>query len=905
MYKSDKCDKCKFFANTAYWPVDTPAGKTLFVIGDYPNKSATFNGKCWGKSEFQFLLNGLEDIIHRDYVYVTNAVKCYPGKERVNKPEAKTCFKSTLEDELEQFKGNIILLAGNYPPQMLLGRNIVEICNKIVRKGERIYICMHSPSYYLRKHGERDGYKYTKESERKAFEIYKTDLRNLFDKALGGDCDINLNEKIKLEYTVVKRVTEMVALIQGWKGEFLQYDFETICPEKLEKKEIKYKGMSLVSERSALDWQYGKEYCQTRCTGFGFFRNLEETTYTPGCHSFSYDPKKLVIYTGPVTTTLAKAIAKTKSVAFNSNYDSGVLARHSDVFVWNNNDPMDEAYVVNQSRKKFNLESLIFEYAPELAAWAGDIKQKGKATAGKYYREIDTKTLHDYCAGDVLAAAILFFKLRYYVDKQDMSFLYDKIICGVKPILRDMEARGIMLNDTLLNKKADEYMDELRQLCRRFLDTPEVAAYNDKVKTEHAYAEAKREKDIRVSNAEARKHNEFLKQTGEKKGRKRMKTYKPKGVKLFNPRSNDIVLACIKHSHPDWNLKNTTKGTLKDKYAETDNELLKVLLDYRVASKKMSTYVTGLAKKREGEFVYASFKTNSTASGRTSSGGTDSVGLGKTNQINIQNQPRGADTRQIFKARPGYYLAYADYSQIEVRVAGAYGKSPEIAAVCHDKDADFHSMIASRAFQIPYDMIIKNAKEREKFGDSFRQASKVISFGTLYGMTPEGIASTLGWKLEDGSWDIETAAAFTQRFFEGMPSVKTWINNTRDYIIEHKKARTVFGRERKFPYVDEQALRQGVNTYVQATASDIFLLSLVSQHKLLSAAGLYGTKVFPWAEVHDSMTWEVHNSVPKEEAEALMKKGMLEQVRTDYPKVDYFLGDITLHVDFKTTEVWV
>ena len=526
--------------------------------------------------------------------------------------------------------------------------------------------------------------------------------------------------------------------------------------------------------------------------------------------------------------------------------------------------------------------------------WSGTIKRSGKKDDGKNYASMKRPTLWEYCAGDCVVSMVIFWKCLIEIYRKEQQFLFWQIMMGTKNILRDMEARGIYINQSVLPGIQEQFGIDLVRVEDGLLETPEVKWI--------------------LQQPQLTKNG-----------------WKPKSADQIKAIYNDFLHAKL----PDTR-KETLKALLEDpKWA--DHEFTKLLLEHRVVSKLNSTYVTGLLEKMDkvNNVVYASFKTNTTVTGRSSSGGGDSVGLGKTNQINIQNIPRGSHLRAIYRARPGHYLAYADYSQIEVRVAGAYADSNEIYEVCIS-DSDFHGMMAAKAFQKEYDWIMQEDEDVAKSGGgtSFRTKSKAITFGILYGMTAEGLAKRLKLFTANGELDIETAQKFIDDYFLGMPSIKAFIDETHAFVNKNYHVRTVFGRIRNFQWVSAAALRESVNTMVQATASDIFMLSLqasranLERHKIIvkeeakelnmyTTGGaevgrilrvkkpMYNTVVHPWAEVHDSMTWEVHNRVPKEEMEHIMKKSMLEDVRTMFKPVDEFLGRIPLHVDFKTTTAWV
>lgn len=95
-------------------------------------------------------------------------------------------------------------------------------------------------------------------------------------------------------------------------------------------------------------------------------------------------------------------------------------------------------------------------------------------------------------------------------------------------------------------------------------------------------------------------------------------------------------------------------------YLKDKHPIVPLILDYRTVTKLKSTYVDGFMKLiGEDGRIHSSFNQTETRTGRISS-----------TEPNMQNIPvrteLGSNLRRFFKARPGYLLVDADYSQIDL-----------------------------------------------------------------------------------------------------------------------------------------------------------------------------------------------------------------------------------------------
>lgn len=866
------CSNCKMYLNekgevTSFVEpsnvCDATTAKVVVILSG-PSKVDSIFGTFMAKQAKDFLLNSLSGYASSEDIYIDSIVRCYKYKP-AKSPEAKRCYSLYLQRKITQMQAvnpsAKVILFDFYPAKIILGYDLKETLGKCVVKDGVTYAVLHSPAYYIAKNVrwfKNDAGKLVSNPDgfENAYREWARDanptLSNLFGVSVNLSESVITGESFDFPYTVVSDPTEMINRLTAHKDKWLTYDLEDAPTEA-----------AVARGHTGLDWFYGRETCQITSAAYGFFNTMAETGYAPGKKSLTYDPDKMVIYSGPLIRPIVKRMSETKLIAFNASFDTGVLYAHTNVLADIGADPCDMAYVVEQGRKKYNLESLVTQWVPEFATYAGDIKKNKNFN-------LPTKILRNYNAGDSFCTAVLFFKLKEELTARGMDFLYWSILANAKPVLRDMEARGVMVDKSNLDALTPVLELEMSTALTTLRSQPKVVTY--------------------VQNLPVKK------------------TKVPVEPE-FNPNSSTQVLAVVKSIHGD-NIKSADKKSLDSvQDSRYDSglpscEFISSLIGYRKAKKKHSTYAHGLALKTHNGIVYPSFRLNTTETGRTSSGGGDAVGLGKSNQINIQNIPRDKALRALFRARPDHYLAYADYSQIEIRVAGAYAKSKEIRDVCLS-DKDFHGMTTSIAYNVPYDEVMAEDKlVKEAGGTSLRTKGKVTAFGVLYGMNAVTLAVMLKLFKIDGSPDVELAQEFIDNYFKGMPSVKAFIDSTHKFVIDNFYIRTVFDRIRVFDHARASTLREAVNTLVQSAASDIFLMALSTTGNVLKSKGLYNTVVHPWAEVHDAITWEVHNSVPPEEIESVMRDCMITRVRRDYPKVDRFLADIPLDVDFKVLQNW-
>jgi DNA polymerase-1 len=272
------------------------------------------------------------------------------------------------------------------------------------------------------------------------------------------------------------------------------------------------------------------------------------------------------------------------------------------------------------------------------------------------------------------------------------------------------------------------------------------------------------------------------------------------------------------------------------------------LLAYKELTKLYSTYISVLPElihPKTGR-LHARFNPMGARTGRFSSGG---------NGVNLQNQPKSA--RKLFVAPEGWAIMGGDWSQQEVRCA-AYLTQEPVLLDAYEHGRDVYASMASEVYGKPY----------EECGDGTfeRKAMKVGVLASLYGTGPSTLAQQLGITVDE-------AKAFLDDFFNRLPGVKKWIDDTKAFCKangfvwmdkEQRKRRLPDAKMKEKGWANRgeimRALRQGPNAVVQGTSAIQTKATIIKLHELCKRKGWR-----MWATVHDECLLLVPESITRED----------------------------------------
>ena len=274
--------------------------------------------------------------------------------------------------------------------------------------------------------------------------------------------------------------------------------------------------------------------------------------------------------------------------------------------------------------------------------------------------------------------------------------------------------------------------------------------------------------------------------------------------------------------------------------ASSGNALPKLLLEWRGISKLKSTYTDALPTfiNKKTNRIHTSYAMSSTSTGRLSS-----------SDPNLQNIPiRNEDGREIrsaFVAEKGSSLISADYSQIELRIIAHMADDSNLKQAFKEK-IDIHSLTASEVFGVPL----------KDMDNEVRRKAKAINFGIIYGISAFGLSNQLDISRSE-------ASDYIRSYFEKFPSIRDYMETTKEFARENGFVKTLFGRKciidssmNRGPGGKAFMDRAAINAPIQGTAADIIKRAMIKIPQSLKNENL-STKMI--MQVHDELIFEVQD----------------------------------------------
>ncbi|MEL6270408.1 MAG: DNA polymerase I [Chloroflexota bacterium] len=282
----------------------------------------------------------------------------------------------------------------------------------------------------------------------------------------------------------------------------------------------------------------------------------------------------------------------------------------------------------------------------------------------------------------------------------------------------------------------------------------------------------------------------------------------------------------------------TAADVLERLYEDTKHPILQQILEYRELAKLKGTYVDALPElinPKTGR-LHTSFNQTGTATGRLSS-----------SNPNLQNIPIrteiGREVRQAFITPPGTILLAVDYSQVELRIMAHMADEPYLKA-SFERGEDIHRATAAIVNDVDIDDVTIGQ----------RIFAKRVNFGILYGMGAFRLA-------RESDLTLAEADAFIKTYFERLPNVKRYIDDTKEKLREDGYVETLLGRRRYFGDVRKMSRnevnrteREAINMPIQGTAADILKKAMIELYTALRARDM-GAKIT--LQVHDELVLEV------------------------------------------------
>lgn len=206
--------------------------------------------------------------------------------------------------------------------------------------------------------------------------------------------------------------------------------------------------------------------------------------------------------------------------------------------------------------------------------------------------------------------------------------------------------------------------------------------------------------------------------------------------------------------------------------------------------------------------------------------------------------------RDFLIASPDSYLLTFDYSQIELRMLAGLAAEPYLIEAFKQR-RDIHTATAS----------LMLGMEESRVSSEDRSKGKTINFGIVFGMGAKLLAEQLAISVPE-------AEALLAQYMSAFTNVGDWIERQKRFGLAAGFVTTHFGRKVTLWDLQSQNFvirgrgeRLCVNAAVQGTAADAMKISMVKIRNAMERVGWWGKEVKMVNNVHDSLSFDVSNSV--------------------------------------------
>lgn len=320
--------------------------------------------------------------------------------------------------------------------------------------------------------------------------------------------------------------------------------------------------------------------------------------------------------------------------------------------------------------------------------------------------------------------------------------------------------------------------------------------------------------------------------------------------------------------------------------------------------KCVSTYLNNWYKLSEYDNkLHTNYKQNGTATGRLSSSAP-----------NLQNVPfmiEDINLKSLFIPDSDEYDIYnVDIKAAEMRVLASYSGEAKLIQALKD-GVDLHDQTAALLSGLSVDKIKEGKNITGSVEYDYRKLAKIINFGIVYGITAYGIARQCNMKLlidkrrresnlppidyslldEKEMLEVEITEGdrLIEDYFTVYPNIAKFYEFTSRYVLDNQLIVYKTGRKRRFSirnyaYVSQRKIgRQGVNSVIQGSSSDIVMYNLVRLHEEIAKIG--GRILLT---VHDSIVFQVPK-VNADKVAAILEQVIKVDTATQFPwmKVDW------------------
>ena len=524
-----------------------------------------------------------------------------------------------------------------------------------------------------------------------------------------------------------------------------------------------------------------------------------------------------------------------EKIAHNANFDISVLVNNNFEINNLNFDTMIAANLL--SKRSTGLKKLCLDIIQEEMTPIEDLIGKGKDQIS--FKNVSIEKAVDYSCADADVTLRLKNIFEKDLDKSGLMKVMNEIEIPLTTVLVDMQKNGVFVNKEPLHNFSKELNEEIKDLekkAKEIIGTDEINLGSTQQLAEVLTKEMKiPEKGWLRKTKKTGKHS-----TDESNLREIL-------TKLKESENKDLV-------HP---------GT---------EDLVNIILKLREQSKLKNTYtdpIPNMVNNNTGR-LHAYFNQAGTATGRLSS-----------SEPNLQNIPVKTENRnqirKAFEAQEGYVLMSADYSQIELRILAHISEEPSLLKAFINNE-DIHDATAKTIYQT------------ENVSKEQRRVAKILNFGVIYGLSPDGVSRQTDLTRIQGK-------EFIDLYFSKYPEIKRYIDEVIQSAKKNKFVETLTTRRRLIPEINSNnwrdrasAERMAINMPIQGSAADVIKIAMINISKIIKEKNIASKMII---QVHDELIFEV----PQEEI--LIMENLLNEIM---PQALYL--KVPLSIDISYGKTW-
>ena len=524
-----------------------------------------------------------------------------------------------------------------------------------------------------------------------------------------------------------------------------------------------------------------------------------------------------------------------EKIAHNANFDISVLVNNNFEINNLNFDTMIAANLL--SKRSTGLKKLCLDIIQEEMTPIEDLIGKGKDQIS--FKSVSIEKAVDYSCADADVTLRLKNIFEKDLDKSGLMKVMNEIEIPLATVLVDMQKNGVFVNKEPLHNFSKELNEEIKDLekkAKEIIGTDEINLGSTQQLAEVLT------KDMKVpEKGWLRKTKKTGKHSTDESNLREILT------KLKEPENKDLV-------HP---------GT---------EDLVNIILKLREQSKLKNTYtdpIPNMVNNNTGR-LHAYFNQAGTATGRLSS-----------SEPNLQNIPVKTENRnqirKAFEAQEGYVLMSADYSQIELRILAHISEEPSLLKAFINNE-DIHDATAKTIYQT------------ENVSKEQRRVAKILNFGVIYGLSPDGVSRQTDLTRIQGK-------EFIDLYFSKYPEIKRYIDEVIQSAKKNKFVETLTRRRRLIPEINSNnwrdrasAERMAINMPIQGSAADVIKIAMINISKIIKEKNIASKMII---QVHDELIFEV----PQEEI--LIMENLLNEIM---PQALYL--KVPLSIDISYGKTW-